>query len=96
MNIERVRVVRSSTERVDLSVLREFAEYQAERKVIGTTLLHVRPLRRSVQLSTTESGEHLLLLMQDDRFLHFEAVRAPYEHVYQRARDWLTEPRCLK
>ena len=93
MNVQRVRVARTSTlEQVDLSVLREFAEYQADRKVIGTTLLQVKLTRRGVQLCTLENGEHLLLLMQDHRFVHWEPSRAPFEQLHQRACDWLTEP----
>lgn len=93
MNVERVRVVRKSTERVELSVLREFAEYQAERKVIGTTFLEASLVGRRVQLCTLKDGEHVVLLMQDHRFCYWEASRAPLEQLHQRACDWLTEPR---
>lgn len=93
MNVERVRVVPTSLPPIELSVLREYAEYRGERKVIGTTLLEVPLVGRRVQLCTLDDGEHVLLLMQDHRFCYWEATRATFEQVHQRACDWLTEPR---
>ncbi len=92
-NVRHVRVPPDSrARRTDVQILREFAEYQGERRVTGTTLLEVPRLGREVHLLTLEDGEHLLLLLQGQRFCHWEGTREPFAQLRERACDWLTEP----
>ena len=77
----------------ELNVLREVIEYQGDREVTGSTLLDAASVGRQSYLWTLSDGEHVLLLMQAQRFCYWEASREPLEQLRERAADWLTEPR---
>lgn len=76
----------------ELRVLRELTEYLADREVSGTTLLDAATVGRQAYLWTLSDGEHLLLLMQRQRFCYWQATREPFAELHARAMDWLTEP----
>lgn len=76
----------------ELRVLRELTEYQGHREVTGSTLLDAASVGRQAYLWTLSDGEHLLLLLQGQRFCYWEATREPLEQLHARATDWLTEP----
>lgn len=76
----------------ELKVLREVIEYQGDREVTGSTLLDAASVGRQAYLWTLSDGEHLLLLMQAQRFCYWEASREALEQLRERASDWLTEP----
>lgn len=76
----------------ELKVLCEFLEYLGHREVTGTTLLDAAEVGRQAYLWTLSDGEHLLLLLQAQRFCYWEPTREPYEQLHARARDWLSEP----
>ena len=76
----------------ELTVLREVIEYQRDRQVVGSILLDAASVGRQAQLLTLNDGEHLVLLMQAQRFCYWEASREPIKQLHQRAVDWLTEP----
>lgn len=76
----------------ELRVLRELTEYQGTREVTGSTLLDAASIGRQAYLWTLSDGEHLLLLLQEQRFCYWEATREPLEQLHARATDWLTEP----
>lgn len=76
----------------ELRVLRELTEYQGNREVTGSTLLDAASVGRQAYLWTLSDGEHLLLLLQGQRFCYWEATREPLEQLHARATDWLTEP----
>lgn len=78
--------------RTELRVLSECIEYQGDRDVIGTTLLDAACVGRQAYVWTLADGEHLLLLLQAQRFCYWEATREPLEQLHARATDWLTEP----
>ena len=73
-------------------LVRELAEYQAGREVVGTTLLEAVLSGRQVHVWTLSDGEHLLMLTYRDRFLHWEASHDPLPVLRTRALDWLSEP----
>lgn len=76
----------------ELTVLREVIEYQRDRQVVGSILLDAASVGRQAQLLTLNDGEHLVLLMQAQRFCYWESSREPIDQLHQRAVDWLTEP----
>lgn len=76
----------------ELTVLREVIEYQRDRQVVGSILLDAASVGRQAQLLTLNDGEHLVLLMQAQRFCYWESSREPIEQLHRRALDWLTEP----
>jgi hypothetical protein len=76
----------------ELKVLCEFLEYLGHREVTGTTLLDAANVGRQAYLWTLSDGEHLLLLLQAQRFCYWEPTHETYEQLHERARDWLSEP----
>lgn len=76
----------------ELRVLRKVIEYQRDRHVVGSILLDAASIGRQAQLMTLNDGEHLVLLMQAQRFCYWEPSREPIEQLHRRAVDWLTEP----
>lgn len=77
---------------IELRVLREVSDYQADREIVGSTLLDAPAVSRHAHLWTLSDGEHLLLLMQSQRYCYWLASRAPVEQLRERGIDWLTEP----
>lgn len=73
-------------------MLRELMEHIGDRDVPGTTLLDAALLGRQAYLWTLSDGEHVLLLMQRQRFCHWQATRQPLAELKEVALDWLTEP----
>lgn len=80
---------------VELRVLREVSEHQADRVVVGSTLYDASELGRQAYVWTLNDGEHLILLMQAQRFCYWAPSRASLKELAQLAIDWLTEPPVL-
>jgi len=76
----------------ELRVLREVSDHQADRQIVGSTLLDAPAVGRQAHIWTLSDGEHLLLLMQSQRFCHWQASQESVEQLRERALDWLTEP----
>lgn len=76
----------------ELRVIREVSDHQADRPIVGSTLLDAPAVGRQAHIWTLSDGEHLLLLMQAQRFCHWQASRESLEQLRERAIDWLTEP----
>jgi hypothetical protein len=81
-----------ATKRLQRRLLRQALEYQGERQISGTSFLEEPLTRREAHLWTLEDGEHLVLLVQDRRYCHWEPTREPLEVARHRAIQWLTEP----
>jgi hypothetical protein len=78
--------------RLRRELLRQALEYQGERQISGTSLLEEPLTRREAHLWTLEDGEHLVLLVQDHRYCHWEPTREPLGVARNKAIEWLTEP----
>ena len=76
----------------ELGVLAEVSEYLNDREITGSTLLDAATVGRQAYLWTLSNGEHVLLLMQAQRFCYWLASSEPLKQLHERASDWLTEP----
>lgn len=74
------------------ALLRQWLDYQGERKVVGEITLRSHRLRREARLIELEDGERLLILFLNDVVCFWAPTSESVESIHRRACHWISEP----